>query len=265
MSLTVSLESLHPLRAQLDAHPVYGAVHSLDDLRLFMSHHVFSVWDFMTLLKYLQNRLAPTTLPWAPVGHPTIRRFINDIVLEEESDLGLPTPSGEPTYASHFELYAQAMAEIGASPKGALDFAQTAAAQGFRNALHQHQETIPAASRHFMEETFSFLASDQPHVVAAAFALGREHIIPPMFRALLRQMAIDSSQAPVFHYYLERHIHLDEDHHGPLSLKMLHLLCANDPTHIAAAEEAARRAMTARIHFWDGVHQALLRRRVPPV
>ncbi|MBF0191415.1 MAG: DUF3050 domain-containing protein [Magnetococcales bacterium] len=259
MSLTVSLESLTPLRIQLDTHPVYHAVHSLDDLRLFMSHHIFSVWDFMTLLKYLQNRLAPTTLPWAPVGNPTIRRFINDIVLEEESDLGLPDPSGQPTYASHFELYAQAMAEIGAVPDHALRFARTAALQGFHQALRQHDDTIPAPAKRFMEATFSFIALDQPPVVAAAFALGREHIIPPMFRALLRQMAISPSQAPAFHYYLERHIHLDEDHHGPLSLKMLNALCANDPQRIAAAEAAARRALTARIQFWDGVHQALNR------
>lgn len=257
MSAVVSLETLHPLREQLDTHPVYQAVQSLEDLRLFMSHHIYSVWDFMSLLKYLQARLAPASTPWAPVGNPTVRRFINDIVLEEESDLGLPDASGHVTYASHFELYAQAMAEVGASPDGALTFARTAARDGLNAALQQNGALVPVASRRFMEETFAFIATDKPHVVAAAFALGREHIIPPMFRALLSRMAIDATTAPAFHYYLERHIHLDEDHHGPLSLLMLNALCAGDPLRIAEAEESARRAMQARIHFWDGVLLAL--------
>ncbi len=38
------------LRHKLDTHPVYGAVRSLKDLQLFMGHHIFSVWDFMSVV-----------------------------------------------------------------------------------------------------------------------------------------------------------------------------------------------------------------------
>ncbi len=257
MSATVSLQAILPLREQLDQHPVYAAVQSLKELQRFMSRHIFSVWDFMSLLKYLQGTLAPVTQPWAPSGDPTVRRFINDIVLEEESDLGLPDAEGNTTYASHFELYGQAMEEVGASSKHAMAFARDAANEGLSTALKDHDTALPEAAKRFMQQTFAFIDTGKPHVVAAAFALGREHIIPPMFRSLLKEMAITKEQAPAFHYYLERHIHLDEDHHGPLSMRMLNLLCAGDQQRIEEAEATACKALQARIEFWDGVLTAL--------
>lgn len=254
----LNLAYLAPLRERLNAHPVYSSLRNVADLRSFVSHHVYSVWDFMSLAKSLQGTLAPTTLPWRPVGDPAVRRFINEITLEEESDLGLPDSEGNETYASHFELYCQAMSEIGADPAEALAFVELACRQGIDAALRKG--AAPAPAREFMATTFGFIASGKPHVVAAAFALGREHVIPQMFREFLAGMDIREAEAPAFYYYLERHIHLDEDSHGPLSLKMLEELCAGDPQRIREAEAAACQAVEARIRFWDGVHQAILAR-----
>ncbi len=250
------LENIKRLRKELSSHPVYAAVSNMEDLTLFMQHHVYSVWDFMSLLKYLQNEFAPTGSPWLPHGDPQVRRFINDIVLEEESDEGLPLADGTPTYASHFELYVAAMEEVGSACSSSVEaFIGQVSSGSFQNALNNAQ--IPEPSRAFMRTTFAFIESDKPHVVAAAFALGREHIIPEMFRALLETMNITKEQAGVFHYYLERHIHLDSDFHGPMSLRMLEILCEEDETKIAEAEEAAISAIEARIKFWDGVLQAI--------
>jgi hypothetical protein len=79
---TLDLSSLQELRQRLNNHPVYQAVQDMDALRVFMAHHVYSVWDFMSLLKYLQNVVAPAGAPWLPVGDPMLRRFINELVLE---------------------------------------------------------------------------------------------------------------------------------------------------------------------------------------
>jgi hypothetical protein len=255
MKTRFDVSILNPLRHKLDNHPVYSAVHTMDNLRLFMSHHVFSVWDFMSVVKYLQQEIAPSSYPWIPRGHPSVRYFINQLVLEEESDQAPHDAQGNATYASHFELYCAAMKEIGADPSTALAFVAKAAKDGIEPAFAL--DIAPKASRQFMETTFKFLASGKPHVVAAAFALGREHIIPGMFRAFLQRMGINEQDAPTFHFYLKRHIYLDADFHGPISLLLLDEMCGGDATKLQEAGEAACAALEARIHFWDGILDAL--------
>ncbi len=253
MTAKFNIEMIAPARERLSRHPIYEAVRTREDLQVFMQHHVYSVWDFMSLCKYLQAELAPTTFPWVPKGDPLVRRFINEIVLEEETDQGLP--GAQPEFLSHYELYREAMREVGADADTIHTFVTSAHDQGIRTALDS--AVAPTAAATFTGQTFEFIASGKPHVVAAAFALGREHIIPAMFRALLKDMSIGKDDAPAFHYYLERHIHLDEDHHGPLSLRMLDALIDGDAQKADEAENAANQALEARSQFWDGVLAAL--------
>ena len=69
-----------------------------------MECHVFAVWDFMSLLKKLQQDLVPTGSPWVPSGDGSVARFVNEIVMEEESDETLDNTDGI-RYSSHFEIY----------------------------------------------------------------------------------------------------------------------------------------------------------------
>jgi hypothetical protein len=73
----------------------------------------------------------------------------------------------------------------------------------------------------------------------------------------LNQIGVSEQQAPVFHYYLNRHVHLDEDFHAPLSLRLLNQLCGDDDQKTEEAIDAARQAIQARIEFWDGVLEAI--------
>lgn len=253
----LNLNHLQSLQAELDAHPIYDALRGLDDLRVFMAHHVFSVWDFMSLVKYLQRRIAPVVVPWMPQGDPALRYFINQLVLEEESDK-TPGPDGS-GYASHFEYYLAAMREAGADTQPVLRFLDLVRERGIDAALYS--DLVPLPARYFSETTFCFIREDKPHAVAAALALGRERIIPRMFRRLVDEMRWGETQAPAFHHYLMRHIHLDTDFHGPLSLKLLESLCRGDPRLVAEAEIAAEEAICARIRFWDGVLDAIGSRR----
>jgi hypothetical protein len=88
-------------------------------------------------------------------------------------------------------------------------------------------------------------------------ALGREHIIPCIFRSILKNIGITESQAPIFHYYLNRHIGLDEDFHAPLSLRLLNSLCDDNEQKTTEAIDAAKLAVNARLKFWDGVLEAI--------
>lgn len=250
MSTPITPEIINSFKSQLEDHTIYKAVASIEDLQCFMQHHVYSVWDFMSLIKYLQSVIAPTQYPWSPHGDSSVRRFINELVLEEESDQ--TNIAGE--FSSHFELYLSAMQEIGADTLAPAEFLQVVKQQGINDALKL--STTPLPAREFNSTTFRFIQSNQPHQVAAALALGREHIIPGMFRSILKQIGVSEKQAPIFHFYLNRHIHLDEDFHAPLSLRLLNSLCDNE-IKTQQAIDAAKQAVVARIKFWDGVLLAI--------
>lgn len=244
---------IESLQQRLDNHPIYAALQTVEDLRVFMAHHVYSVWDFMSLIKYLQHQVAPARWPWTPGRDASVQRFINELVLEEETDESAPGQAGE--FSSHFMLYIGAMREIGANAENPLQFIRTIEASGLEAALGSG--LVPAPSLQFTRTTFGFIESGKPHAVAAALALGREHVIPAMFRAFLSRMHISEAQAPTFHFYLNRHIHLDEDFHAPLSLRLLDALCGGDADKHREAELAAIQAVDARIALWDGVLQVL--------
>lgn len=251
---TISKKTIWQAQEALEDHPIYAAIATLDDLRCFMEHHVYSVWDFMSLVKFLQSVVAPATPPWVPRGNGDVRRFINELVLEEESD---EDPAGG-GHSSHFEIYLGAMQEIGADTTAVRAFVERVRAHGVASALDAC--AIPEPSRAFTRTTFAFIDAGGAHRAAAALALGREHVIPGMFRAILARIGVDAQDAPIFHSYLNRHIHLDEDFHAPLSLRLLASLCT-DAAKTDEATEAARQAVAARLAFWDGVLATIRARR----
>ena len=85
----MNLDSLNPLKYKLENHPIFSRINSIDELVVFMEHHVFAVWDFMSLLKKLQKDLVPNGSPWIANPNGNLIRFINEIIMEEESDQAL--------------------------------------------------------------------------------------------------------------------------------------------------------------------------------
>ena len=106
---------LENLRFDLLNHPLYESVQTHENLRLFMREHAFAVWDFMSLLKRLQQIATCCDIPWSPASDASHARFINEIVLGEECD-----EDGRGGYSSHFELYLSAMEEVEADTRDCL-------------------------------------------------------------------------------------------------------------------------------------------------
>lgn len=241
-------QAVEPTRHQLLNNGLYYRLHTIADLRGFMEHHVFAVWDFMSLLKALQRDLTCVTLPWVPTANPATRRLINEIVLEEETD---HDPAGQPT--SHFELYVRAMEECGADTAPVRRMvAAVAAGRTIPQALAEAE--APDSVRQFVETTFSIINSGKAHAVAAAFTFGREDLIPAMFRQLVGELRTRfPGQLDTFVYYLDRHIQLDEEVHAPLAQQMVRELCGENPEYWQEAQEVTIQCLEARMALWDGI------------
>ena len=242
------------LRENLRKHLLYDAIHNENNLKVFMEHHVYAVWDFMSLIKALQNHIAPTKIPWAPPKNPRYANFINKLVLEEESDHAL-TDTVDATHASHFESYCQAMIEVGANIQPILNFIECISKESIDTALNQ--PSIPIPAKRFMTYTFDIIGRNQPHLLAAALAYGREALVPQLYKSLLEGLQISQSDAPNLYAYLKRHIQLDEQEHGPLAILMVQELCDGSAEKQAEAMEVAEQSLATRLEFWNGIHDAL--------
>jgi hypothetical protein len=258
--------AIRPVRDRLIAHPIYQRMQSPAALRTFMEFHVYAVWDFMSLLKALQQALTCVGSPWVPRGSANTRYLINEIVVGEESDVD---EQGRRT--SHFELYLRAMEQAGAD---------TAPVRGLVEALSQGQALkdvlytrVPAGPvRDFLDFTFDTIASGELHTIAAVFTFGREDLIPDMFIRIVRDLsgerglfAEPARSFDIFTYYLERHIEVDGGHHSHLAMAMLEELCAADDAKWEAAARCAGLALEARIKLWDGVVRAIREKEEPAI
>ena len=132
---------------KLSRHPIYSGIEDIHDLRVFMSIHVFAVWDFMSLAKRLQRSLTCVELPWQNPTNSAAARLINEIIFYEESDVNL---DGEPT--SHVTMYLEAMKEVGASTDSIDYFLSEVVSTGLKKAMDL--SCVPAPSREFMNHTF---------------------------------------------------------------------------------------------------------------
>nr|WP_181957579.1 DUF3050 domain-containing protein [Streptomyces paludis] len=240
--------AIEPARKEVTTHPIYRRMNTREDLAAFMEHHVFAVWDFMSLLKSLQRELTCVEVPWVPRGSAVARRLINDIVLVEESDeLG----SG---FTSHFELYRAGMAEAGADTTR-LDTFLALLVEGHEVTAALRVAQVPRPAAEFVTTTFGFITEGPLHSRAAAFAFAREDLIPDMFDQVIKREGAD--RFPLFRDYLARHIEVDGEEHTPMAMAMVADLCGDDDTRWQEAAETANLALRARSRFWDAIVAAI--------
>lgn len=254
MNIATINNKIQPQKDQLLQHSLYEKVKSVADLRCFLENHVFAVWDFMSLLKALQEKLTCTTTPWLPTGNPETRYLINEIVLAEETDLTL-----DGKHSSHFEMYLDAMTESGADTAPILAFLENV------NHTKNIFVSIKKSSLHpdvkaFLDFTFRVIEEGKPHKIAAAFTFGREDLIPTMFTEILRnfQTNFPETKLEKLIYYFERHIELDADEHGPMAMKMITELCGDNEKKWHEMEEVSIEALEKRIKLWDAIEEQLV-------
>lgn len=252
-------ERLSPLTLEIVHHPLYHEISSIDHLRLFMEQHVFAVWDFMCLLKELHRRIVSTSAPWFPPKDALSANLISSILVEEEGDL---TEDGT-EYASHYDIYLQAMKKISADIQP-IKKLQSLLMKGSTIKEVFQQLLLKQSTKEFVLTTFSFFECEA-HELAAAFVYGREGITGAMFSPLITQLEVEmkhhnQSQFSTLIYYFKRHVELDSNDHFPKAIRMLSNLVNGDEKKLKEAENAAVKALTARIKFLTGIQEILHQR-----
>lgn len=238
-----------PLRAAIAHHRVHELIDDRAAVRVFMEHHVVAVWDFMSLLKALQRELTCVTVPWIPRGDAAHLRFVNELVLAEESDVA---PGGG--YTSHLELYIGAMREAGADTHPIESLLRSVEA-GEPGGVERCGLATAAAS--FALSTVALAEGGPTHRLAAAFAFGRERLIPEMFSTLRSTAERQQPRLGLLLSYLDRHIELDADEHTPLAFGLVAGLCGDDERLWTEAEETATVALEGRLRLWEAIARAI--------
>ena len=244
---------IEPLRDKLLNHRLYSRISKIEDLQTFTENHIYAVWDFMSLLKALQINLTCTKTPWGPNKNSQTAYLINEIVLAEETDV-----NQEGDRKSHYELYLDAMEDIGASTKKSTDLITKMINSDDIFKTIDNLEIHPNI-KEFLKFTFSVIEEGKPHKIAAIFTFGRENLIPNMFNEILHEFQKNITEIDISKliYYFERHIELDEDEHGPMALEMVTELAKNDKIKWQEIEDISITALNKRILLWDAIYDQL--------
>jgi len=245
-------KELAGLRNELKNHSLYKKLHTIEDVQTFMSLHVFAVWDFMSLLKAIQMNLTCVSIPWIPAKNAELARFINEIVVAEESD-----HDAHGVIKSHFEMYLTAMNEVNADPSKMNEFMKMIQSNNTVAAALENL-AVPQEVKEFLNFTFDTIKTNKTHLIASSFTFGREDVIPDMFVSIIDKATLENNKSyDSFNYYLERHIELDGDEHGPLSLKMVTELCGDDAQKWKEVLETGKKALQLRINLWTGIERQI--------
>ncbi|MBT4812942.1 MAG: DUF3050 domain-containing protein [Cryomorphaceae bacterium] len=244
-------QNLEPLKNRLRNHSLYSKIKDVDDLNIFSNAHVYAVWDFMSLLKFLQINLTSISIPWFPSKNTTTAKLINEIVAGEETD---EDQEGQPV--SHFEMYIDSIEEFGLNTSEIINNLNTL---NNIETIDKDIEKLDIKSyvKDFLKFTFSVIRRGKIHEVASVFTFGREDLIPDMFIPLIEGINSENNDLNKLIYYFKRHIEVDGDMHGPMSMEMLSYLCNNDPSKISESALIAEKALLARISLWDGIENEI--------
>ena len=243
-------------REKLLNHKLYTEIKSIEDLQIFTSNHIFAVWDFMSLLKALQNNLTCTKVPWTPNKNSETAYLINEIVLAEETDI-----SQDGKRKSHYELYLDAMIDIGVKVENIeKNIMLLSSSDSIENSIEKLD--IHPKIKEFLKFTFSIIDEGKPHKIAAIFTFGRENLIPNMFNEILHEFQNNFTEKNISKliYYFERHIELDEDEHGPMALQMVNELAENDPLKWEEIRDISIVALEKRIGLWDAIYDNVMKK-----
>lgn len=224
-------------------HPLYNSIKTESDIKMYMFNQVWCVWDFMTLVKSIQIQIIPPNILWTPPKFPELGAYIYEVLLTEETDKGYNSE----TNSSHFQTFLKAMKESSVDTSSVDKFIELLE-NGNQFEIAIDSCGIHKEAKEFITTTYEFAKSDL-HISIAVFCLSREGVIPDMFMNLLANVSL-SNNYKIFNWYLNRHIYLDSQSHGPLSIKLFKTIVDTKQKQEEALQ-ASLKALKARNKYFN--------------
>ena len=242
---------IEELKQLLASHKLFSNTLNADQIRQFMESHIFSVWGFMSLLKGLQSGITVNDIPWMPNQNTRngLTNFINEIVLCEESDY-----IDDIGYISHFEIYLLAMDKMNADTSQIILLTEKLKNEGYNKKLIDELSIYDEVKDFVKFDLDVALSRNLPKIIGS-FTLGREKVIPNMFSYIINCIENNNSTKNLL-TYLDRHINIDGDRHGPLSIKLLDTICDTDHAY-ALAYNSGITSLQLRLKVWDKIANEL--------
>ena len=154
---------------------------------------------------------------------------------------------------SHFELYLSSMKNINAKT----DHIESIVDDVSKNKPKSFDKyNLEPECYSFLEGNNRLLNTNQLHIISALFTYGRETTLPGMFEKLLLRIG-ESSKYDQLKLYLKRHIDVDSNRHGPLSLILFNKSCESDDSKYNQAVDAAIKSIEIRYNLWTGIHKKI--------
>ena len=241
-------KKLNDLKLKFRAHPLFANKLEQKHICKFMESHIYAVWGFMSILKALQKMITPNKFPWMPNKNTKngLVNFVKEIILCEESDFieGIG-------FISHFEIYLLAMKNMGADTDHLDKLISKITERGYNEKYLDDIDTSDEVKRFLKHDLEISMNGTLPEIIGA-FTLGREKVIPNMFSYILPAIK-ETSTSSYLVTYLERHIDIDGDRHGPLSMKLLNTYC--DSKQLSLAYVTAIKSLELRLLVWDKIYE----------
>jgi hypothetical protein len=164
---------------------LYSCIKTEDDFRVFMENHIFTIWDYMSLLKALENSFRNDSLPWFPSRNAKSLKTLHEVVCQEEF-----ASDGKGEIKSNFEMYLETMEEIGANTSDILNVLSHARSIDIiQEALTLSNNNVE--SSYYTRFIYNIIKSGKPHLMATVLALSKETSFPSLFAENLKDQSFD--------------------------------------------------------------------------
>jgi len=205
-------------------HSLFGRLNTVENIRIYSEFQIWCVWDFMSILKVVQNLVFTNSTMWLPPKNTTLGYNLYRLLMTEETDRSHPNIAKQRT--SHFELFIYAMQEMKADTSLIAEFIHHVR-NGENLSIILKNLKVNQAVVKFLEINHS-LIHQNPINAVALLSLTRENFLPAVFKAVVGHSNINNKVIEPFIWYHKRHIQLDEGVHGPIANDLFNEYIVND-------------------------------------